>query len=179
MANQLLLPPQKFKLTDITDQFPKTGTPKKKVFFQAELRSLANGDASFGVIAYPAWRDSGKWVIGTKVSGSDAGAAVAKPFVPPLAFANNEVVFSFSMSEKSGKAKGKKHKKDPRKGRWNDLMKLAKKVCKDKKNMKESLLHFETSVSENPHLEYNVTLEVDGVALSVSTKPSPPAPPEA
>ena len=49
MANQLLLPPQKFNYKEITDQFPATGNPKKKVFFQAELRSLANGNATFGI----------------------------------------------------------------------------------------------------------------------------------
>ena len=77
------------------------------------------------------------------------------------------------------KGKKKKSKKEPRKGRWNELMKMSKKVCKDKKKLGESSLHFVAGISDNPHLEYSVTLEVDGVALSVNTKPSPPAPPEA
>jgi hypothetical protein len=178
MANQLLLPTQKFRLKDITDQFPATGSPKKKVFFQSELRSLANGDASFGVIAYPAWKEGRKWVVGTKVSGIAAGPAITKSFVPPLAFANNEVVFSLHLAQKKKKSK-KKSKKDPRKGRWNELMKLTKKTCKDKKMLGAANLHFKAGISDNPHLQYDVALEINGVTLDVATKPSPPAPPEA
>lgn len=176
MANQLLLPPQKFNYTEITDQFPKTGNPKKKVFFQAELRSLAGGDATFGIIAYAAWKETGKWVIGAKkVTGADAGVAVPIPFVPPVAFANNEVVLSLSPRKKGKKSK----KKDPKKGRWNEFMKLTRKLSKDKKQLEACTLLFETKISANPHLEYDVTLDVSGTSLTVSTKPSPPAPPEA
>ncbi len=180
MANQLILPPQKFNYKEITDQFPKTGSPKKKIFFQAELRSLANGDASFGIIAYAAWKDSGSWRIGAiKVSGTDAGVAVPVPFVPPLAFANNEVVVSFKIAKKNKKAKKKKNCKDPKKGQWDEFAKLTQKLLKDKKLLEKSVLTFETKISDNPHLEYSVTLEVNGTSLSVATKPSPPAPPEA
>lgn len=180
MANQLLLPPQKFSYKEITDQFPKTGNPKKKVFFQAELRSLANGDASFGIIAYAAWKDSGKWVIGSKkVSGTDAGVAIPVLFIPPVAFANNEIVVSFKMAKQVKKAKKKSKTKEPKKGRWNEFAKLTRKLSKDKKLLAQSYLLFKTTITDNPHLEYNVTLEVNGTSLNVSTKPSPPAPPEA
>ena len=178
MANKLLLPPQKFNYKEITDQFPATGNPKKKVFFQAELRSLAGGDASFGIIAYPSWKETGKWVIGKIIYGADAGVAVPIPFVPPIAFANNEVALSFSITKKSKKAKKKNKKKEPKKGRWNEFLKLARKLSKDKKGLEESTLLFETTISDNPHLQYDVTLDINGTSLKVSTKPSPPAQPE-
>lgn len=179
MANKLLLPPQKFNYKEITDQFPGTGNPKKKVFFQAELRSLAGGDATFGIIAYAAWKETGKWVIGPKkVIGADAGVAVPIPFVPPIAFANNEVALSFSITKKSKKAKKKNKKKEPKKGRWNEFMKLARKLSKDKKELEASTLLFETKISDNPHLQYDVTLDINGTSLTVSTNPSPPAKPE-
>jgi hypothetical protein len=170
MANQLILPPQKFSYKDITDQFPSTGSPKKKVFFQAELRSLAGGDARFGVIAYPSWKDGNKWVVGTKVSGVDHGDPVTIPFAGLLGFANNEVLLSLA----------KKKKKEPRKGRWNTLMKQVQQSCKKYKQVsKEDIeLIFKAKISENPHLEYDVTLDLGGTTLAVATKPSPPAPPE-
>ncbi len=176
MANQLILPPQKFIYKEITDQFPATGNPKKKVFFQAELRSLAGGDAKFGIVAYPAWRAGSKWIIGTKVSGTDTGEApVPVPLTSPVAFANNEVFLSLSLTTKERK---KKKFKNPKKGRWSAFMKMARKKCKDPKADGEATLLFETKISENPHLEYNVTLDIGGTAIRVSTKPSPPAPPE-
>jgi len=179
MANQLILPPQKFKFSDLTSQFPSAGSPRKKVFFQSELRSLVNGDAVFGVVAYPSWKEGNKWVVGTKVSGTDTGVAAPKPFVPPLAFANNEIVLAVTLIKKGEKTKKKKKKKkEPRKGRWNGLLKMTRKICKDKKMLEESFFHFEAGISDNPHLEYNVTLEINGSSLRVSTKPSPPAPPE-
>ena len=179
MANQLILPPQKFKFSDLINQFPTAGSPKKKIFFQSELRSLANGDATFGVIAYPSWKDGNKWVVGAKVSGTDAGLVTAKPFVPPLAFANNEVVLAVSLIKKGKKKKKKNKNKDPRIGRWNELMKITKKVFKNKKLLDESFVQFEAKISGNPHLEYDVTLEINGTSLNIATKPSPPAPPEA
>jgi hypothetical protein len=176
MANQLILPPQKFVYKQITDQFPQTGNPRKKVFFQAELRSLANGDATFGIVAYPAWRVANKWVVGEKVSGTDTGAPPKiEPFTEPLAFANNEVFLSLSLSTKDRK---KKKKKNPKKGRWSALMKMARKACKDPKSAETATLLFETKISENPHLEYSVTLDIEGTLVKVNTKPSPPAPPE-
>lgn len=175
MANKLLLPPQKFNYKEITDQFPKTGSPKKKVFFQAELRSLANGDATFGIIAYASWKDNGKWIIGPKkVMGTDAGVAVPVTFVP-VAFANNEIVVSFKLSKKRKKTIIQESKK----GRWAEFIKLTKKISKDKKLLEKSSLLFQTKISANPHLEYDVTLDVDGTSLTMATKPSPPAPPEA
>jgi len=175
---QLILPPQKFVYKEIIDQFPANGSPKKKVFFQAELRSLAGGNASFGVIAYPSWKEGNKWMVGTKVEGKDTGAAPKmEPFTKPIAFANNEIILSISLSKKKKKKK-KNKKKDPRKGRWSEFMKMAKKACKDPALLEKSELLFVTRISENPHLEYDVDLTIDGTTLSVATKPSPPARPE-
>ena len=168
MANQLLLPPQKFNYKEITDQFPTTGNPKKKVFFQAELRSLANGNATFGIVAYASWNYKGKWEVSSKpVKGVDVGTATPIPFIPPVAFANNEVVVSFKLKKKKNKNR-----------QWNRFEKLACKLLKDQKSLDKATLPFETSIFKNPHLEYNVTLEVNGTTLSVATKPCPPASPE-
>lgn len=176
MPSQLILPPQKFKYKDITDQFPATGSPKKKVFFQAELRSISGGSVTFGIIAYPAWKTGSKWIVGTKVTGTDTGATPkTEPFTQPVAFANNEIFLTLNLTKK-GKKKDKK--RNTKKGTWSAFMKMARKACKDKKTKDEISLLFETSISDNPHLEYNVTLDLGGTSLSVSTKPSPPAPPE-
>lgn len=173
----LLLPPQKFQYKEITDQFPVIGNPKKKVFFQAELRAIADGNATFGIVAYPAWREGNKWVVGKKIDGKDTGAAPKiEPFTVPVAFANNEVVLTLNLSKKEKK---KNKKKNPKKGRWTGLDKMARKACKNEKLLDKATLLFETKISENPHLEYTVTLDMGGgTSLPVSTKPSPPAPPE-
>ncbi len=176
MANQLILPPQKIRYKEITDQFPTTGNPKKKVFFQAELRSLAGGDATFGIVAYPAWRVGNKWIIGKQVSGIDtAETPTIQPFTYPIAFANNEVFLSLSLTTKDRK---KKKHNNPKKGRWSAFMKMARKACKDPKSIETATMLFETKISQNPHLEYSVTLDLGGTSLKVTTKPSPPAPPE-
>ncbi|MDZ4795254.1 MAG: hypothetical protein SGI83_13320 [Bacteroidota bacterium] len=174
MANQLILQQQKFKFSDITAGFPSTGNPKKKVFFQSELRSLANGDASFGVIAYPSWKDGNKWVVGNKIPGTAFGNPTILPFILPLAFANNEVLMS---AKSSGK---KRKKKRGVKGRWNGFQKLIQKKCGGKKLFEKMTLVFKAKISENPHIEYDVTLDFgNGTVINTATKPSPPAPPEA
>lgn len=173
MANQLILQQQKFRFSEITAGFP-SGSPKKKVFFQSELRLLSNGDATFGVIAYPSWKDGNKWVVGKRIAGIDGGSPIVLPFSPPLAFANNEVVLS-------AKATGKKRKKKSgRKGRWDGFQKLIQKKCGRKKLFEKTTLVFSAKISDNPHIEYDVTLDFgNGTSLKAATKPSPPAPPEA
>ena len=72
MQNQITLLSQKFSFDKLTSQFPSSGSPFKKIFFQSELRSLEGGTAIFAVIAYPAWKATlGKWVVGTKIDGED------------------------------------------------------------------------------------------------------------
>jgi hypothetical protein len=182
MANQIILPPQKFKFADLINQFPSSRKLIKKVFFQAELRSLANDNASFAVIAYPGWKTArGKWVIGKKIEGEITGEGKHIPFVSPLAFANNELLLAATplKKEKKSKKKDKKCKEDDfKKSPGHKFLQLVKKISKDKKLIQKSFFLFESRISENPHIEYDVTLNADGVTLNVSTKPSPPARPE-
>ena len=175
MANQLILNPQKFNFGDLISQFPH-GKYKKKIFFQSELRSLSNGDATFGVIAYPAWKGKGKWTIGTKITGMDTGIAEIKPFTPPLAFANNEVLMATKISRKTKKSKKKNKEKTYATRR--ELLEAVKKISKDKKLIGKSSFLFNAKISANPHLEYNVTLDMGGTTLSMQTNPSPPARPQ-
>jgi hypothetical protein len=172
---QLILPPQKFRFRDITDQFPAGGNPKKKVFFQAEIRSVTGSNATFGIIAYPSWKDGKNWVIGTKVIGIDTGGApVTMNLNTHVAFANNEVLLSAGTKKKKNKKK-----KEPKKGRWSSFEKMVKKSCKDPKQLESAELIFNSRISANPHLEYDVTMDFGTSTLMVSTNPSPPAPPEA
>jgi hypothetical protein len=85
------------------------------------------------------------------------------------------VLLSISLSKKDKK---KNEIKTSRRGNWNKFMKIVRKGCKNEKELKNTTLIFETSISENPHLGYTVTLDLGGTSLSVTTKPSPPAPPE-
>lgn len=168
MSNQIILSPQKFSFKDLISQFP-SGKFKKKLFFQSELRVLANGDATFGVIAYPAWRGKEKWSIGTKISGIDTGKPDVIPFTPPLAFANNELLIATKLS-------GKKRKKE--KNVNQDLIRLMRKVCKSKKMIARSSFHFKATITKNPHLQYDVTLDTGDTTLTMQTNPSPPARPQ-
>lgn len=178
MANQIILLPQKFKFSELTNQFPSTGKLVKKVFFQAELRSLANGNASFAIIGYPAWKvANGKWTIGKKVMGETTGEGNTIPFIPPLAFANNELILG-SKSAKKAKKKKKCKEDEIKMTPEKKLLLLVKKISKDKTLAEKSFFHFEARISENPHIEYEVTLDVGGQTLNVSTKPSPPARPQ-
>ena len=151
MANQIILNPQKFNFGDLISQFP-SGKFKKKVFFQSELRSLANGDATFGVIAYAAWKGKGKWDIGTKISGTDTGISDIKPFTPPLAFANNELLLAAKFSRK--KKKGKKKNKGTEQSSSAQLKKveflqLVKKISKDKKLIAKTFFLFKAGISRS------------------------------
>jgi len=174
MANQLILNPQKFNFGDLISQFPP-GKFKKKIYFQSELRSLANGDATFGVIAYAAWKDKGSWEICNKISGTDTGIAEVKTFIPPLAFANNEVLLAAKISGKKKKAKKQNKKALAKK---LELMKLVKKISKNTKLIAGSSFLFKAKISKNPHLEYDVTLDMSGTTFEMQTNPSPPARPE-
>ena len=118
-------------------------------------------------------------MVGTKVTGTDAtGTPGMVPLTTPLGFANNELVLKKDFSGEKKKKK-KKKKKDPRKGRWAAFMKMAKKNCKDPIMLQDATFLFEAKISENPHLEYDVTLDMGGTTVRFSTNPSPPAVPEA
>jgi hypothetical protein len=119
-------------------------------------------------------------VIGTKVSGIDTGAVPATiPLTEPVAFANNEVLLSITVTKMNKKKKVKCGKKNPRKGRWAQFARQVNKLSKDKAQLSEATMVFTSTVSENPHLQYDVTLDMGTTVLTVSTKPSPPASPEA
>lgn len=151
MPNKIFLPAQKIQLSDLAASIP--GGKIKKVFFQCELRSIANNDATFGVIAYAARKNFwGTWIIGNKVNCQDDPGKPVQQFdvVPNIAFGNNELV-------------------DHR----------LKKMLKNKNKIMSSSLAFQAKVSQNPHITYDITLD-DGTSTSVvSTNPSPPAAPEA
>lgn len=183
MANQIILQPQKFKFLDLTKQFPSSSKLIKKVCFQCELKSLTNGNAIFGVIAYPAWKDThGKWSIGTKINGEDIGEGKLVPFTP-VAFANNELLLSVKSSKKEEKEKKKKRKikkcaedgteKSPEK----KLLQYVKIISKDKKLAQKTFFRFDSKISDNPHIDHDVTLDMNGTTLNVNAKPSPPARP--
>jgi len=180
MANQLILNPQKFNFGDLISQIPP-GKFKKKVFFQSELRNLDNGDATFGVIAYAAWKGKDKWDVGTKISGTDTGTPDIKPFVPPLAFANNELLLAAKFSRKKKKPKKKDNaakQSSPAQLKKSEFLQLVKKVSKNKKLIAKTFFLFKASISKNPHLRYDVTLDFGGTTVELETNPSPPARPE-
>jgi hypothetical protein len=169
--NQLILHSQTFRFLDIVDAFPPDGVLKKKIFFQAELSAIDQGSVSFRIIAYPAWRLKGKWVIGPKVNATESGNGSVLPFQEPLGFANNEL--PLAGYKKKMKKLGKKEKKT-----YDEFARLFKKLLKDPKLAAKASFRCHTTISENPHLEYEVTLEADGTSVMISTNPSPPAPPE-
>ena len=179
MANQIILLPQKFTYLDITKQFP-SGKFIKKVFFQCELRSLAGGNATFAVIAYPGWKEpKSTWTIGTKVTGETTGAGKAIAFTE-VAFANNELLLATKISRKNKKQHKKAencNKKNKEKSAEQRLLEFVKNLAKDKALAKKSFFLFEGKISENPHIEYDVTLDMGGTTLNVNAKPSPPARP--
>lgn len=164
MANKIILNQQTFSLKEILEQIPGNAM-KKKIYFQAELQSLENGDAKFGIIAYPAWRDRGKWELGYKITGSESGAGTTLQFADTLGLANNELVLSPGKKKKKGKKKKNKNKK---------FYKLFGKISCDPKLAEKAVFHCKTSISENPHLEYEVTLEAGGESARARTNPSPP-----
>jgi len=174
MPNQIILNPQSFRFSDIIGQFPADRKVKKKVFFQAELQSLENGNAKFGIIAYPAWRTGGCWEIGTKISGSEAGEGTLVNFAEPFGLANNELTLSPAKKKKKRKKKDKNNKMAKR---TKAFLKHFNNIFCDKKLAEKAVFHCRTGISQNPHLEYDVTLESEGVSLRVKTNPSPPAMP--
>lgn len=169
--NQLVLHSQTFRFNDILDQFPPDGKAKKKIFFQAELAGIDNGSVSFHIIAYPAWKVKRNWVVGPKVMAAETGNGSVIPFKDPLGFANNELAI-VNYKKKKKKADKKQKKK------VNEFMRFFKKVASDPKLAARAIFRCQTHISKNPHLEYDVTLEADGTAVSISTNPSPPGSPE-
>lgn len=177
MTNQITLLSQKFSFDKLTSQFPSSGSPFKKIFFQNELRSLEGGSATFAVIAYPAWKGTiGKWVVGTKINGDDLGGGSPIPFEAPLAFANNELLFA-SKSDKKVKKKSKKKKGCKKDNPGADFRKLVREVFRDPDLAKKSFFTFTPTISENPHIGFDVTLDAGGTIANAMANPCPPAKP--
>ena len=167
---QYSLPEQVFRFKDIMDQVPVEKGLKKKIFFQAELQSLKNGVALFGVIAYPAWGNGNRWELGYKITAAGPVAGEPHDFNTPIGFANNELSLT-----RNKKKKGKKNKEA--KKQEKEFCKLLAKILESPKLAEKAQFRCKTSISENPHLEYDVTLEADGISISARTNPSPPGSP--
>ncbi len=177
MQNQITLLSQKFSFDKLTSQFPSSGSPFKKIFFQSELRSLEGGTAIFAVIAYPAWKATlGKWVVGTKIDGEDIGGSSPIPFSAPLAFANNELLFA-TKSDKKVKKKSKKKKDCKKDNPGLNFRKLVREVFRDSELAKKSYFTFTPGISKNPHIEFDVTLDAGGITANAMANPCPPAKP--
>jgi len=175
MANTIILLPQTVRLDEF--DFPGHGFPFRKLVFQSELRSLANGDATFGLIAYALWRNGlgNPWETGDKVECRNivGGQPETFPLIPFVAFGNIEVPLShhalITKDEKQEKSYNLKFEK------YFDLL---EKISKDKDLLKESTLNFKTpKLTENPHADYDITLSVGGVEVPAASNPSPPADP--
>ena len=183
MANNILFPPQVMNLKDFTIQFPGPPYISQKIFFQCELRAITNGDAIFGVIAYPAWRKGNApkepWIIGNKVTGitvRPAGPHETFPVDsgstkdPFTAFGNNEILIPYPLVSKGGEKSSYdiQHEK---------FIEALSKIVEDKELLKTATLEFKAKISENPHAEYDITLASSTSSTTLSTNPSPPAPP--
>jgi len=184
MANNILLPPQVIEAKKLTVQFPPHGFPSRKIFFQCELRAITNGDAIFGVIAYPAWRRGNalkeRWIIGTKVTGITAGPAgpdetfpvnSGDPLDPFTAFGNNEISVPYPALSNTGQKSDYTIQRDKFIEAWN-------KIVEDEKLLEKTTLNFKAKISKNPHAEYDITLSSPASTTTLETNPSPPDPPE-
>ena len=177
MANNIILVHQRIDFVLLQNQFPKTPpAPRRKLFFQCELRSLANGDATFGLICYPAWRTGlgVPWTIGEPVRGVDDNSVPPEtfPLTPFVAFGNNEIILAPRGAQMKGYEKSAKQNPD--------FTELRLKIEKDADEalLKKSVLRFKPAISENPHAEYTVTLEFGGLSSTEEANPRPPYPPE-
>lgn len=177
MQNQIILLSQKFSFDKLTSQFPASGSPLKKIYFQSELRSLDGGIATFAVIAYPAWKATlGKWVVGTKIDGEDLGGGSPIPFSAPFAFANNELLFA-TKSDKKIRKKSKKSKDCKKDNPGFNFRQLVRDVFRNPELAKKSFFTFTPAISKNPHIEFDVVLDAGGTTANAMANPCPPAKP--
>ena len=77
----------------------------KKIFFQFDLQVTGNGTKKLSLVAYPAYKSSGKWVIGNKIPMQNKKGAKMKELKLPLTLGNLELdcsdLKSWSLSGKS------------------------------------------------------------------------------
>lgn len=135
-------------------QRPPTGGVFKKVFFQLELRSIKNGDAIFGLVAYGAHHRGGK-VISPPFSLHDVEGDDYVVDGPPLSIGNLEI------PKRNGKGAGK-------------VLQILRSYIKyGKKGLNDIQIVLLPFLTENPHASYDIT--IDGTTELLN--PSPPAPP--
>jgi len=168
MANKIILNQQTFSFQELADKLPQD-EKKTKIFFQAELQSLENGDARFGINAYVACWENGRWNVCEPVRGRENGAGNTLEFTP-FSLGNNELVLATGKKKKKNKKKKKKESQEFRE--------LFRKVVSDPELAKIAVFHCSTGISKNPHLTYDVTLEAGGSSARTITNPSPPENPE-
>lgn len=178
METQIILLSQKFSFKKLSDQFPASGNPFKKIFFQSELRSIKNGTATFAVIAYPAWKGrKGRWVVGTKIDGEETGGSSPIPLTGPIAFANTELLFTTKADKKIKRVKKIKKNRCKENAPGVNFRKLIKEIFRNSDLAKKSFFTFTPSISENPHIEFDVTLDAGGTLETARANPCPPAKP--
>jgi hypothetical protein len=172
MPNQIILPAQTISAQELVNSI---SGKIKKIFFQCELKSIINNDATFGIIAYAAnKKNPQKWDVGTKVTATIDTTKPVKTFSLPLAFGNCEWVNSNSTKKKKGEGE-------------NDFslrvdqsvsMKYLNKVSKNKELLKKTRLVFEAKKSSNPHISFTISIDSGiGNPTAANANPSPPAPP--
>lgn len=176
MADKILLPQQKISFNDLLKQIPAHGFPFQKLIFQCELRSLTNGDATFGIIGYPAWRNGQNkpWNIGKKVIGEDikeAGPEETFSLEPNTAFGNIEI----SLSKHALVYDQKEIKYESNQDVIEKFIKIVQDLSDKKISLVDYYLTFKPKLYTNPHSDYKVTLDPGG--FPAATNPSPPADP--
>ena len=172
MANQILLPAQVMSAQALVNSIG--GKKIKKVFFQAEAKSISNNDITMGIIAYAAHKNSSqKWEIGNKVTATVDNTKPVQKFSMPLAFGNNE----WTITNVSKKYKGETLKGLSLRKLQAIAIKMLIKIAKNKDLLKQTVLTYKAKISNNPHLEYDITLDTGTGSQVVNANPSPPAPP--
>lgn len=172
MANQILLPAQVMSAQALVNSI--SGKKIKKVFFQAEAKSISNNDITIGIIAYAAHKNSSqKWEIGSKVTATVDTTKPIQSFSIPRAFANNEwTITNVTKMYKGETLKGLSMRK-----LQAIAVNMLNKIAKNKDLLKQTVLTFKAKSTPNPHLEYEVTIDTGVGSQVVNANPSPPAPP--
>lgn len=176
--SEIFLPAQTIDFDQLYNQFPPLGSNRRKLIFQSELRSLAGGNATFGLIAYPLWRNSAAhpWKTGKIVRATDTGTTgPGFPVEPFMAFGNIEVPLTKHALEPADEPGQIDKDKD---AAFEKFLAFLKKVTENPTLLKESKLEFKKSkLTSNPHADYDVTLVSGQSSETAVTNPSPPADP--
>jgi hypothetical protein len=143
-----------------------------KVFFQCVLRELAGDTATFGLVAYGARKNNPgghkNWELGTPVYCNQGPVNLNREFDPfqtsdPWAFGNMEVRLKIEIAFGDMDVEMKKQI-GPKAKYLADFIQLLNKLPDDKE------LIFEGGITENPHIDYTVTIS----GTSGTANPCPP-----